>query len=78
MRSWTGVLLGAFEVALGMLLLLSPLERQGPVFYGVVTVWALLGGAILLLDAARLRRQRAKAEAGEPQPAAERSQNDEA
>lgn len=55
-RSWTGVLLGAFEVVLGVLLLLSPLERRGPVFYGVVTIWALLGGGILLLDAVRLRR----------------------
>jgi uncharacterized membrane protein HdeD (DUF308 family) len=55
-RSWTSVLLGAFEVVLGVLLILSPLERRGPVFYGVVTIWALLGGLILLLDAARLRR----------------------
>ena len=55
-RSWTGVLLGAFEVVLGVLLLFSPLERRGPVFFGVVTAWALLGGAILLLDAVRLRR----------------------
>ena len=55
-NSWTAVLLGAFEIALGILLLLSPLERRGVVFYGVVMVWALLGGLILLFDAARLRR----------------------
>lgn len=53
---WTSTLLGAFEVVLGVLLILSPLERRGTVFYGIVTIWALLGGLILIADALRLRR----------------------
>ena len=68
-RSWTGVLLGAFEVVLGVLLLFSPLERRGPVFFGVVTAWALLGGAILLLDAVRLRRSVSATQQAGPQDA---------
>ena len=40
-----------------MILVVAPLER-GPVIYFASSVWALVGGAILLGDAVRLRRIR--------------------
>jgi uncharacterized membrane protein HdeD (DUF308 family) len=55
--SWTAFLLGLFEIVLGLLLVIEPLGR-GPVIYFAASVWALIGGAILLGDALRLRRQR--------------------
>jgi uncharacterized membrane protein HdeD (DUF308 family) len=59
--SWTAFFLGLFEVVLGVILIVEPLGR-GPVIYFAASVWALLGGAILISDAVRLRRlgQRAK------------------
>jgi uncharacterized membrane protein HdeD (DUF308 family) len=59
-RSWTGVLLGAFEVVLGALLLLNPEERV-PGVYLAATIWALIGGFILIGDAVRMRRLRRQA-----------------
>ena len=58
-RQWScfSFLLGVFEVVLGGLLLLSPLEL-GPAVVWAAGIWALLGGLILIRDA---RRQRAKA-----------------
>ena len=49
--------LGLFEVVLGLLLVAAPMER-GPVLHSVASVWALLGGIILIGDALRLRRLR--------------------
>lgn len=65
--SWTSFLLGLFEMVLGLLLVISPLER-GQVVYTVVSIWAFAGGATLLGDAVRLRRLRlqARASAGAP------------
>ena len=54
-RRWTSGLLGVFEVILGLMLFLEPLER-GPILNIAGTVWALLGGALLMLDAFRIRR----------------------
>ena len=56
-RSWTSVLLGVFEVVLGALLILNPVER-GLGVYLAAAIWALLGGFILIGDSLRLRRQR--------------------
>lgn len=55
--SWTAFLLGLFEVVLGVILVVAPLER-GPVIYFAASVWALIGGVILLGNAARQRRER--------------------
>jgi uncharacterized membrane protein HdeD (DUF308 family) len=60
-RSPTSLLLGAFEVILGLLLVIAPLD-QGPLVYLAMSVWALLGGVILISDALRVRRQRQQEE----------------
>jgi uncharacterized membrane protein HdeD (DUF308 family) len=52
--SWASFLLGIFEVILGTLLLVSPLDR-GPIAYMAASIWALLGGFILMGDALRIR-----------------------
>ena len=54
--SWTGFLLGVFEAVLGLLLIIEPFKR-GPIIYTAATIWALLGGLILIGDAMRVRRQ---------------------
>ncbi len=54
--SWTSFLLGVFEAVLGLLLIIEPFER-GPIIYTAATIWALLGGLILINDAMRVRRQ---------------------
>lgn len=53
--SWSGFFLGAFEIILGLIVIISPLDRS-PFFYFVAVVWALLGGLILIGDALRVRR----------------------
>ena len=40
---------------MGLLLVISPLER-GPIIYFAASIWALLGGLILIGDALRVRR----------------------
>jgi uncharacterized membrane protein HdeD (DUF308 family) len=55
--SWTAFLLGLFEVVLGVIMLVAPMNR-GPLIYFAASVWALIGGVILLGDAARQRRER--------------------
>ena len=55
--SWTAFLLGLFEMVLGFLLVIEPMGR-GPVVYFVASVWALVGGVILIGEAVRLRRLR--------------------
>jgi uncharacterized membrane protein HdeD (DUF308 family) len=56
-RKWssTSLALGVFEAILGLMLIVEPLGR-GDFFYLVVSVWALVGGFILIGDALRLRR----------------------
>jgi len=64
-RSWTAFLLGIFEIILGILLFLSPLEF-GPVVYWTAAIWALLGGFLLVGDALRQRaRDRRQARLGQ-------------
>jgi uncharacterized membrane protein HdeD (DUF308 family) len=55
--SWTAFLLGLFEMVLGLMLVVEPMGR-GPLVYFAASVWALVGGVILLGDAARQRRDR--------------------
>ncbi len=60
-RTWslTAFLLGAFEVVLGVMLVVEPYGRS-TFFYGAVVIWALLGGFILITEAIRLRRAHQK------------------
>ena len=62
--SWTAFLLGLFEIVLGMILVIAPMGR-GPLIYFAASVWALVGGTILLGDAVRLRRLRQTAQRAE-------------
>lgn len=56
-RRWsaTSFLLGMFEIVLGVVLIIEPLAG-GPILYLAASLWALLGGFILITDALRLRR----------------------
>lgn len=58
--SWGSFLLGLFEVVLGAMLLIAPLER-GPAIYLAASVWAFLGGGMLIGDALRVRAQALRA-----------------
>jgi uncharacterized membrane protein HdeD (DUF308 family) len=62
--SWTAFFLGLFEIVLGVILVIAPMER-GPGIYLAASVWALVGGTILLGDAPRLRRLRQAAQQAE-------------
>jgi hypothetical protein len=55
--SWTAFLLGLFEMILGLMLVIEPMGR-GPLIYFAASIWALLGGIILIGDAVRLWRIR--------------------
>jgi uncharacterized membrane protein HdeD (DUF308 family) len=54
--SWTSFFLGLFEIILGVLFIVEPLE-QGTFIYIAASVWALIGGLILVSDALRIRRK---------------------
>ena len=53
--SWTSFILGAFEIVLGLMLIFEPMGRS-IFFYLAASIWALVGGVILILDAIRIRR----------------------
>jgi uncharacterized membrane protein HdeD (DUF308 family) len=53
-RSWTSFLMGLFEFIMGAMLILEPM-RQGTLIYLGVSIWAMIGGVILIGDALRLR-----------------------
>lgn len=55
-RSWTSALLGAFEIVLGLLVVVER-DDFGPFFYTVVTVWAFAAAFVLLREALRQRSQ---------------------
>ena len=59
--SWTAFLLGVFEIVLGVILVIEPMG-QGPLLYYVASVWALVGGVILIGNALQLRRLKLAAE----------------
>lgn len=56
-RTWslTAFLLGAFEIVLGIMLIVEPYGRS-IFFYVAIVIWALVGGFILITEAIRLRR----------------------
>mgnify|MGYP001550286803 CR=1 FL=1 len=55
-RSWTSVILGGFEIVLALLVLSAPMEYS-PLLYWTITLWAFLGGFLLLRGAWQRRRQ---------------------
>lgn len=69
-RTVLSTLLGVFEIVLGGLFLLTPITAQGPLprgMYIVGTIWALLGGVLILGTALFQRGQAQPEEAGETQ-----------
>lgn len=56
-RSWLSTLMGILELLLGVAVLVWR-QNFGPVFYGVVTVWAFLGAVALLREALVKRGRR--------------------
>ena len=56
-RTTLSVMLGVFEFILGMLIIFSDGSRS-PTIYWVAIIWSLLGGALIIGDALRQRRQR--------------------
>jgi uncharacterized membrane protein HdeD (DUF308 family) len=54
--SWSSFFLGLFEVVLGAVIVAEPLQR-GQLLFTIATIWALIGGFILIGDAMRARRQ---------------------
>lgn len=68
-QNWsiTSFLLGLFEAVLGIMLIVEPMGRS-KLFYLAATVWALIGGFILIGDAIRMRR-------ADPEPTEEISQS---
>lgn len=53
--SWTSLILGAFEIVLGIMLIIEPMGRS-TFFYLAASIWALVGGVILIMDAVRIRK----------------------
>jgi len=53
-RTTAQKILAIFEIGLGALLIISPLD-QGPIVYWAATIWALLGGGLIIADALRQR-----------------------
>jgi len=53
-RSWASIFMGVFEFIMGGMLILEPM-RQGTLIYLGVSIWAIIGGVILIGDALRLR-----------------------
>jgi len=56
-------ILAIFEIVLGLMLIISPLD-QGPIVYWTATIWALIGGGLIISDAfyqrARVNRELSK------------------
>jgi len=49
-------ILAIFEIVLGALLVISPLD-QGPIIYWTATIWALIGGGLIISDTLYQRAQ---------------------
>ncbi|MCJ7537658.1 MAG: DUF308 domain-containing protein [Anaerolineales bacterium] len=56
-RKWslTTLLLGIFEIVLGIMLIVEPMGRS-KFLYLAASIWALVGGFILISDAVRIRK----------------------
>ena len=67
-RTTAQKILAVFEILLGVLLIVSPLERS-PLLYWTATIWALVGGGLIITDAlyqrAQVNRER-KTQGNEP------------
>jgi len=55
-RTGVSTVLGIFEIFLGGLVLFSH-PATSPIVFTIATIWALLGGTLLLIDALRMRRK---------------------
>jgi len=55
-RTTAQKILAVFEILLGVLLILSPLERS-PIICWTATIWALVGGGLIITDAVYQRAQ---------------------
>jgi uncharacterized membrane protein HdeD (DUF308 family) len=55
-RTTAQKILAVFEILLGGLLIVSPLERS-PLIYWIATIWALVGGGLIITDALYQRAQ---------------------
>lgn len=62
---WLSILLGAFEIGIGLTLIISPLDRS-PLTYWIATVWALTFGALVIIEAFTARSQAHKAAQASP------------
>lgn len=55
-RTTAQKILAFFEIILGALLIISPLDRS-PIVYWAATIWALVGGGLIISDALYQRAQ---------------------
>jgi len=55
-RTWASVILGVFEIVLGIMAILAESLTFSAVFYWALTLWALVGGFLLFTDALAMRR----------------------
>jgi uncharacterized membrane protein HdeD (DUF308 family) len=75
-RTTAQKVLAIFEIVLGALLIISPLERS-PIIYWVAAIWALIGGPMILIDALTTRaRARRQEHGGESPPEARKEMPD--
>ena len=51
-------LLGAFEIVLGLMMILASPGSGGTLVFWAASIWAFISGALLVADAVRLRRNR--------------------
>jgi uncharacterized membrane protein HdeD (DUF308 family) len=61
-RTTAQKILSTFEIILGLMLILSPLD-QSPLVYWTATIWALVGGGLIISDAL-YQRARVKGDQG--------------
>jgi len=73
-RTALSVSIGIFEVILGVLFLFSETGRS-PVIYLMATIWALVGGTLIIVDAIAKRRQAKRQQADTPSPESSSSES---
>jgi uncharacterized membrane protein HdeD (DUF308 family) len=57
-RTWASIIIGVFEIVLGVMAIFTGSLEFSAVFYWALTLWALVGGFLLFADALAMRRQR--------------------
>ena len=60
-------ILAVFEIILGGLVIISPLDRS-PIIYWTATIWALIGGGLIIYDALYQRAQAKREQKTEAKP----------